>query len=223
MAYFTAFLEGILSFISPCILPILPLYFSYLAGGLSEEGKSRKALLKNSFAFVFGFTLLFVALGAASTVVGKFLTTHLHLLNRIGGVLVILFGLNNLGVMLIPAFNRTLKMEIKGLENINIPKSILFGFVFALGWTPCVGPLLGSALMMAANAALLHKGMLTLFFYAMGLGIPFLFSALLLDQIESSFNLIKKHSFIITIVSSVLLIAFGVALVLGFNPAALFL
>ncbi len=152
-------------------------------------------LLKNSIAFVIGFTILFVALGgAASTTIGQFLQSHLDMLNRIGGVLVILFALNNLGgfVLIPPALNNNHKFQMKGLQNMNVPKSMLFGLVFALGWTPCVGPLLGSALMMAANAELVTKGMLTLFFYAMGLGVPFLLSAILLEQLEGVFAAIKK-------------------------------
>ncbi|MFA5570641.1 MAG: cytochrome c biogenesis CcdA family protein [Sphaerochaetaceae bacterium] len=223
MAYITAFLEGLISFISPCILPILPLYFSYLAGGLQNREERKGLLIKNSIAFVVGFTLLFIGMGAASTSVGSFLKNHLDLLNRIGGVVIILFGLNNLGLFRIALFNRNFKFQMGSLENMNIPKSMLFGIVFAIGWTPCVGPLLGSALMMAANADLIHKGMITLFFYAMGLGIPFLLSAILLDQIEGVFNVMKKHSQLISIISGLLLIVFGVALVLGFNPAALFL
>ncbi len=223
MAYITAFLEGIISFISPCILPILPLYFSYLAGGVAERDEQKGVLLKNSLAFVAGFTLLFVALGAASTTIGQYLQSHLHILNRIGGVFVILFAINNLGFVLIPALNNNHKLQMKGLQNMNVPKSLLFGLIFALGWTPCVGPLLGSALMMAANAEMLHKGMLTLFAYAMGLAVPFLMSAILLDQLEGVFTAIKKHAKLITIISGLFLLAFGIALALGFNPAALFL
>lgn len=223
MAYLTAFLEGIISFISPCILPILPLYFSYLATGVASGKRERGTLLKNSIAFVVGFTALFVAMGAASTTLGRFLSSHLQLLNRIGGVVVILFALNNLGFALIPALASNHKIQMKGLEAMNVPKSMLFGVVFAVGWTPCVGPLLGSALMMAANAQQLGKGMATLFAYAMGLGIPFLFSALLIEQLDGLFNAIKSHGKLITIVSGLLLLAFGIALVLGFNPAALFL
>ncbi len=223
MAYLTALLEGIISFISPCILPILPLYLSYLAGGVAEEGRGRGTLIKNSVAFVAGFTILFVALGAASTTIGRFLSSHLALLNRIGGVVVILFALNNLGFALIPALASNHRIQMKGLSNMNVPKSMLFGLVFAVGWTPCVGPLLGSALMMAANAELLYQGMATLFFYAMGLAIPFLLSALLIEQLDGVFKAIKRHGKIITIASGLFLLAFGIALVLGFNPAALFL
>ncbi|MFA5448171.1 MAG: cytochrome c biogenesis protein CcdA [Sphaerochaeta sp.] len=223
MAYLTAFLEGIISFISPCILPILPLYISYLAGGVADEQGRGRMLIKNSIAFVIGFTLLFVAMGAASTSLGRFLSSHLALLNRIGGVIVILFALNNLGFALIPALANNHRIQMKGLSNMNVPKSMLFGIVFAVGWTPCVGPLLGAALMMAANAEMLVEGMATLFFYAMGLGIPFLLSALLIEQLEGVFTAIKKHGKIITIVSGLFLLVFGIALVLGFNPAALFL
>jgi len=223
MAYLTALLEGIISFISPCILPILPLYLSYLAGGVAEEGRGRGKLIKNSIAFVAGFTILFVAMGAASTSIGRFLSSHLALLNRIGGAVVILFALNNLGFALIPALASNHRIQMKGLSNMNVPKSLLFGIVFAIGWTPCVGPLLGSALMMAANADQLVKGMATLFFYAMGLGIPFLLSALLIEQLDGVFKAIKQHGKIISIASGIFLMAFGIALVLGFNPAALFL
>lgn len=223
MAYLTAFLEGIISFISPCILPILPLYFSYLAGGMTDREERKGILMTNSIAFVSGFTILFVALGAASTSIGRFLSDHLEILNRIGGVLVILFAINNLGFVLIPALNKNRQIQFKGLYNMTIGKSILFGIVFAIGWTPCVGPLLGSALMMAANATLMYKGILTLLFYALGLGIPFLLSALLLDRLDGVFNVMKKHSNLITITSGVFLLAFGLALLLGFNPAMLFL
>ncbi len=223
MAYLTAFLEGIISFISPCILPILPLYFSYLAGGITDREERKGVLLTNSLAFVLGFTILFVALGAASTSLGRFLSDHLDILNRIGGVLVILFAINNLGFVLIPALNKNRQFQMKTLHNMTVTKSILFGIVFAVGWTPCVGPLLGSALMMAANATLMYKGMLTLLFYALGLGIPFLLSAVLLEQLEGVFTVMKKNANLITIISGVLLLVFGVALLLGFNPAALFL
>ena len=223
MAYLTALLEGIISFISPCILPILPLYLSYLAGGVAEEGRGRGKLIKNSIAFVAGFTILFVAMGAASTSIGRFLSSHLTLLNRIGGAVVILFALNNLGFALIPALASNHRIQMKGLSNMNVPKSLLFGIVFAIGWTPCVGPLLGSALMMAANADQLAQGMTTLLFYAMGLGIPFLLSALLIEQLDGVFKAIKQHGKIISIASGIFLMAFGIALVLGFNPAALFL
>jgi len=223
MAYLTALLEGIISFISPCILPILPLYLSYLAGGVAEEGRRRGTLFKNSLAFVLGFTLLFVAMGAASTSIGRFLSSHLSLLNRIGGVVVILFALNNLGFALIPALASNHRIQMKGLSNMNMPKSLLFGLVFAVGWTPCVGPLLGSALMMAANADQLGQGMATLFFYAMGLATPFLLSALLIEQLGGVFQVIKQHGKLISIASGLFLMAFGIALVLGFNPAALFL
>ena len=139
----------------------MPLYFSYLAGGITDREERKGVLLTNSLAFVLGFTILFVALGAASTSLGRFLSDHLDILNRIGGVLVILFAINNLGFVLIPALNKNRQFQMKTLHNMTVTKSILFGIVFAVGWTPCVGPLLGSALMMAANATLMYKGMLT--------------------------------------------------------------
>ncbi len=222
MGYLTAFLEGIISFISPCILPLIPLYLSYLAGGLSPKDSSGK-LIRNSLMFILGFTIAFVAMGAAASAAGQFLRQHLSLLNRIGGVVIILLGLNYVGVFSIPLLNKEHRWHLKDMTGMGPLRSILFGFVFSLGWTPCVGPFLGSALMMAANSAQVWQGMITLVFYSLGLGIPFILVALLVGQLESVFTAIKKHYRVIVLVAGILLIIMGIALVLGFNPAALFL
>lgn len=221
MGYLTAFLEGIVTFVSPCILPMIPLYLGYLAGGITPEGRSEK-LIGNSIAFVVGFSIVFVMMGAAASAAGQFLKDHLTLLNRIGGVLIILLGLNYVGVVSLPFLSGEHRLKLKDMQSMGLLKSLLFGMVFSLGWTPCVGPFLGSALMMAANSSQIATGMLTLVFYALGLGIPFILVAVLVGQLEGAFSAIKKHYRIIILVAGIILIVMGVALVAGFNPASLF-
>lgn len=220
MAYLTAFFEGLLSFISPCVLPMIPLYIGYLAGETKEEsGKTN--LIGNSLAFIIGFSLLFVILGASASFLGTYLNDHLDMINRIGGIIVIIFALSFLGVKILPFLENTYKLKAR-TKSLGIFSSFIFGLVFAIGWSPCTGPFLGSALVLAANSDTLNQGILTLLSYSMGLGVPFFLSALLLDQLEGAFSFIKKHYRIVTIISGVLLLAMGVLMILGYSPALLF-
>lgn len=226
MAYITAFLEGLLSFISPCVLPMIPLYIGYLAGGtVRKDGSSLKDnnnLISNSVSFVLGFTVLFITLGASASFVGTYLNQHIDLLNRIGGIIVIIFALSFLGLKFLPFLENTYKLKTR-TTSLGIFSSFIFGIVFAVGWSPCTGPFLGSALMLAANSETLSQGVLTLFWYSMGLGVPFLLSAILLKQLEGAFNFIKKHYKIVTMISGLLLLAMGILMVLGYSPAQLFI
>ena len=210
MQYVISFLEGIITFISPCLLPMLPIYISYFAGG-SERG-TRKALAGAS-AFVLGFTVVFVAMGALAGTVGSFLAKYQTAVNIVSGLVVIFFGLNFLGVLRLELFR-----GIKGGYNTKNPgfaSSLLFGTIFSLGWTPCVGAFLGSALMLASQQGQVLVGMLMLLCYSLGLGIPFILSAVLIDKLKTAFDLIKRNYKIINIVCGCLLIAIGILMATG--------
>lgn len=209
MQYFITFLEGIITFLSPCLLPMLPIYISYFAGG--GERKTGKTLL-SAFGFVMGFTMMFVAMGALAGTVGSFLHRHQSVVNIVSGVIVIFFGLNFLGIFRLNLFRggNTVKSRDLGFFS-----ALLFGVVFSVGWTPCVGAFLGSALMQASQQGSTVTGMLMLLCYSLGLGIPFLLSAVLIDRLKTAFDWVKKHYNIINIISGSLLILVGILMATG--------
>lgn len=209
MQYLIAFLEGIITFISPCLLPMLPIYVSYFAGG---EGNRKKALI-GSAGFVLGFTAVFVALGALAGTLGGLVREHRTTVNIVTGSIVILFGLNFLGVIKINLFRGSKKELVN--KNMGFFSALLFGVVFSLGWTPCVGAFLGSALMLASQQGHVLQGMLMLLLYSAGLGIPFIISAALIDRLKSTFNFIKKHYSVINIISGSLLVIIGILMATG--------
>ena len=188
MTYFISFLEGIITFVSPCLLPMLPVYVSYFAGGGERDTKKT---LKNALGFVTGFTLVFVAMGAFAGTIGGFLNEYQTAVNVITGLIVIVFGLHFLGVVRFNFF-RGMKGEVN-TKNLGFFSSLLFGMIFSVGWTPCVGAFLGSALMLASQQGKAMVGMLMLLAYSLGLGIPFVFSAILIDKLKTAFQWIKKH------------------------------
>lgn len=210
MQYFISFLEGIITFISPCLLPMLPIYISYFAGG--GERKIKKTVT-NALGFVLGFTIVFVAMGALAGTIGSFLTKYQTAVNIVSGLVVIFFGLNFLGVLKLNLF-RGSNSSID-TDHLGFFSSILFGLVFSVGWTPCVGAFLGSALMLASQQGHVLTGVLMLLCYSLGLGIPFLLSALLIDQLKSAFNLIKRHYWVINQISGILLLIIGVMMATG--------
>lgn len=210
MEFLITFFEGVLSFISPCLLPLLPVYISYLVG--TETSDSKKTV-KNSFAFVLGFTLIFVILGAFAGTIGSFVRQNIKYFNIFGGILVILFGLNFAGIINIGFLHKGLKANIK--IRASFFGSFLFGIVFAIGWSPCVGSFLGAALMMAASFQTAFKGILLLFAYSIGLGVPFILSAVLIKQLGQAFEFIKKHYKIINLISGIFLIILGI--LIAFN------
>lgn len=209
MQYLISFLEGIITFISPCLLPMLPIYVSYFAGG--GERSTKKTLLGAS-GFVLGFTAVFVAMGALAGTVGSFLTRYQTAVNAISGAIVILFGLNFMGVVKLNLFQGQMNTEVTPNGFFS---SVLFGLIFSLGWTPCVGAFLGSALILASQQGHVLEGMGMLLAYSAGLGIPFLVSALLIDKLKSAFNWIKNHYALVNTVSGALLIFVGVLMATG--------
>ena len=210
MQYVIAFLEGIITFISPCLLPMLPIYISYFAGG---GQRSTGKTLKGALGFVAGFTVLFVAMGALAGTVGSFLREYQTAVNIISGLIVVVFGLNFLGIFKLNLFKGSQHAVKTG--DMGFLSAFVFGVIFSVGWTPCVGAFLGSALMLASQQAHVVEGMLMLLAYSLGLGIPFVLSAVLIDYLKGAFGWIKKHYAVINTVSGIALILVGIMMMTG--------
>lgn len=210
MAYLISFLEGIITFLSPCLLPMLPIYLSYFAGGgIRSTGKT----LRNALGFILGFTVVFMAMGALAGTVGSFLKSHQAAVNIVSGLIVIAFGLSFLGVFRL-SFLKGSRFRVQS-EQMGFFSALVFGVVFSLGWTPCVGAFLGSALALASQQGHVLTGMGMLLAYSLGLGVPFLLSALLIDKLKSAFDWVKAHYQIINTISGGLLILIGVLMATG--------
>lgn len=213
MDYLIAFLEGIITFISPCLLPMLPIYISYFAGE-KNEGKKRTAVT-NAIGFVIGFTIVFVTLGAFAGTMGGLLREHSTAVNIISGTVIIIFGLNFMNIIRIPFINTSRQLKLR-TTNTGFFSSVLFGVIFSLGWTPCVGAFLGSALMLAASGGESIKGVLMLLCFSLGLGIPFIISALLIERLKTTFDFIKRNYRVINMISGGILIIVGILMAAGF-------
>ena len=210
MQYLISFLEGMITFISPCLLPMLPIYISYFAGG---GIRSTRKTLTTALGFVLGFTAVFVAMGALAGTLGSFLRRYQTAVNIVSGLIVIFFGLHFLGLFQLRLFRGSSRqMDTKDLGFFS---AIAFGIIFSLGWTPCVGAFLGSALMLASQQGHVLQGMGMLLAYSLGLGIPFLLSAVLIDYLKSAFDWIKKHYRLINRISGALLIVIGLLMATG--------
>ena len=210
MAYIIAFLEGIITFISPCLLPMLPIYLSYFAGG---GARSTSKTLRCALGFVVGFSVVFVAMGALAGSIGSFLSAQRRVVDLLCGAVVVIFGLNYLGVLNLNLFSGSRRQVRK--DNMTFLSALVFGLVFALGWTPCVGAFLGSALMLASQQGHTAQGMGMLLAYSLGLGIPFLLSAVLIDSLKGAFGWIKAHYRLINTVCGLLLVAIGILMMSG--------
>ena len=208
MQYLISFFEGILTFISPCLLPMLPVYLSYFAGGQQNSKKT----FTNALGFILGFTALFTAMGALAGTVGSFLSRYQTAVNIISGLIVIFFGLSFMGVIKLNLFRGSARVQT---GNLGFFSSVLFGVVFSVGWTPCVGAFLGSALMLASQQGHVLEGTLMLLAYSLGLGIPFFLSAVLIDQLKGAFNFIKRHYNVINYICGGLLIVIGILMATG--------
>jgi cytochrome c-type biogenesis protein len=211
---------GLISFASPCILPLVPSYVSYITGINYDElvspdsrKKNMRITLLHSLAFVGGFSLIFVLLGASASLAGSLLVQHLKTIRIVGGVLIIIMGIFVMDVVDIPFFQREAKLHLK-TRPAGFIGTIIVGMIFGAGWTPCTGPFLGSVLTLAMTSDSLGSGTILLMFYSLGLGIPFILSAVAISAFLSSFSKLKKHFKAIKITSGVILIIMGVLLLM---------
>lgn len=216
-----ALAAGFLSFVSPCVLPLIPGYVSFVSGVSLEEMRSESALHASrsrvfitSLAFVFGFSIVFVTLGASATAIGKFLLGQLPLLSKIAGAILIVFGLHTMGVFRL-AFLETEKRMHAQRKPAGPLGAMVVGIAFAFGWTPCIGPILSAILMIAAAKNSISEGVLLLAAYSLGLGIPFLLTSLAINQFFSATKRIRRYYHAIEVTSGVLLVAIGLLIFTG--------
>ena len=204
MNYIITFIEGLVSFISPCVLPMLPMYISYFAG----QDKSLRNTIINAISFVLGFTVVFTMLGVFASTFGNFISTYINYINVLLGLIIIIFGLHYIGILNIKLLNKTsgIKNEI---NNLSVFTAFLFGIIFSICWTPCVGIFLSSALLMSATSGSVLEGTVMLILYSAGLGIPFIITAVFLEKLKSTFDFIKKNYDIINKIAGVVLIISG--------------
>jgi cytochrome c-type biogenesis protein len=211
-----AFTAGLLSFLSPCVLPLIPSYVTFITGlSLEDAGKARRAAVVHSLLFIAGFTLIFLALGATATVLGRLLLANRMWISRIGGVLIIVFGLYLLGVFNITLFSAERRVHLAN-KPVGYLGTVLVGIAFGAGWTPCIGPILGSILLLASDTADVSRGVLLLFAYSMGLAIPFLISSLAIRHFIGFFARVRSQMLWISRASGVLLIAVGLLMVTNY-------
>ena len=213
---------GLISFLSPCILPLIPSYMAFITGVSLEEmsheenlKRVRKTVILNSSMFILGFSLIFIALGASATVVGRFLAQNIRWFEIVGGVVVIVLGLHFAGVLKLKFLERERKIRIQE-KPLGLLGTVVVGMAFGAGWMPCVGPILGTILTMAATTQNVAKGILLLAFYSLGLGIPFFLSGLLIHKFFEIFKTLRKYFRVITLIGGILLILVGVLLISGY-------
>jgi cytochrome c-type biogenesis protein len=211
-----AFSAGLLSFISPCVLPLIPSYLTFVTGvGFDELGNARRAAFVHALLFVLGFTLIFVALGASATVLGRVLLAYRVWITRLGGALVVLFGLYLLGVVRVAAFDRDRRVHLAN-KPVGYLGSVLVGVAFGAGWTPCLGPILGAILTYTAATAELSRGLPLLLAYSLGLALPFLVAAVAVERFIETVARVRPHLARVSQVSGALLVIVGVLMMLDY-------
>lgn len=209
MDYIFTSVEGIASFISPCILPMLPIYISYFLG--KDNKKTSKAVI-NSIGFVLGFAIVFILLSIFASNFGGIISENIKYFKILFGIVIILLGLNYMEIIKISFLNKT-KIANKNGKDLNFIKAIVFGMLFSISWTPCIGTFLSSALLLIAKNHDIAKGIILMIIYSIGLGIPFIISAALLEKLKEVFNFIKKHYDIIKKLSGIILIIMGIYII----------
>lgn len=217
-----AFTAGFISFISPCVLPIVPGYLSFISGVSFEEMQTtgnkravRKRILLNVLFFIIGFSLVFIALGASATAVGQFLQEQMNIISKIAGAIIIIFGIHMVGIYKIPFLNYEKRFHTAG-KSMGLLKAMIIGFAFAFGWTPCIGPFLATILLYASKQETIGQGITLLTAYSLGLGIPFFLAGLSVSLFLDAFNKFKKHLHKVEIVGGILLILFGVLILTNY-------
>jgi cytochrome c-type biogenesis protein len=209
-----AFVAGLASFLSPCVLPLVPGYISLISGASvdelrTEQSASRaRAVMVNSIMFILGFTVVFVILGAAATSIGRLLREYKGLMGQIAGAIIIIFGLHLTGILKISALYADKRMHSVGTGK-SPWGSFLVGFAFAFGWTPCIGPILAAILTIAASQRSVSKGILLLTIYSLGLAVPFLLTSLGIDRFLAFYGRFRRHLHAVEVASGVLLIVIG--------------
>ncbi len=229
VSIYMVFLAGLISFISPCVLPLVPGYISFVSGvSLKQfetqgwdgkfQSKEKALILLNSILFIFGFTVIFVLLGASATWIGSFFTSRLNIFTKIAGLFIIFFGLFKMGLIRSLFFYREAKFHIKD-RRFGLLGAFIIGASFAFGWTPCIGPILGAILTYSATLETVNRGILLLIIYSMGLGIPFLLAAVCINGCYRLLDRIKKHLGLIEKISGGIMVLFG--LLIFFNKLVL--
>ena len=214
-----AFGAGLLSFISPCVLPLIPSYLTFVTGvGLDDLAKSRRASFVHALLFVLGFTLIFVALGASATVLGRLLLAYRVWITRVGGALIVLFGLYLLGIARIGAFDRERRVHLAD-KPMGYLGSVLVGVAFGAGWTPCLGPILGAILTYTAATADLSRGLPLLLAYSLGLALPFLVAAVAVERFLTTVARLRPYLARVSQVSGALLVIVGVMMMFDYFTA----
>ena len=209
MDYVFTFIEGFASFISPCILPMLPIYISYFIG--KDNKKVSKAII-NSIGFVLGFTVIFILLSILASSFGGIISNNIKYIKIAFGIIIILLGLNYMELIKIKFLNKT-KSANKKAKDLNFIKSMIFGMLFSISWTPCIGTFLASALLLIAKNQDMVKGIILMIVYSIGLGIPFIISAALLEKLKEVFDFVKKHYDVIKKISGIILIIMGIYMI----------
>jgi cytochrome c-type biogenesis protein len=208
-----AFTAGLLSFLSPCVLPLIPTYVTFITGlSLEDVTKARRTALVHSLLFILGFTIIFVALGATATTLGRMLLTYRYWVSRVGGVLVMVFGLYLLGALNISAFMRERRVHLAE-KPLGYLGTVVVGLAFGAGWSPCLGPILGAILALAASAADLSRGLVLLFCYSLGLAVPFLVATLFVERFVAFFARHKAKMLWANRAAGALLLGIGVLMV----------
>lgn len=211
-----AFLAGLLSFLSPCVLPLVPSYLSYVTGmsGVAELRSRRHLALLHATLFVVGFSLIFIALGATATAFGRLLNAYQHWLERVGGALIVVFGLYTVGALKIGLLSREARIQL-GDKPLGYLGSVLAGMAFGAGWTPCIGPILGSILLYTSSQADFGRGLSLLLAYSLGLAIPFLVAAGALEAFLGWFQRFRKYIQWVERIAGALLVVVGVMMLFG--------